>query len=331
MPAVVVRPAAPADVGTPGLLDLLPDHWREGGNRRSLVAVSGDGRVLGHCRGIDNVFHPGSRVYVTELLPDAELAPLMWADVADALLAAQREVSTLPLCLKPDSDDDRLVGLCARNGGVLVQLMPPWRYPVDAALQAWARDHLRTPDGLQAQASGTDRTEEMLDLYVEHYTAQHAAWSPAAEPAVLREENAPDFVPGSTGAFDPRRSTILVRDEELVAHALTWPPEPDGEVEISLQCRPHDGPSARSDMESCLAAAILAAPEGSTLLIDSHAVEALESAMLKDVPRPEGDLPDTWTAIVAFPVAGGPTPIRLPAGRVPAAAQPFAAALHSGH
>ncbi|WP_154792809.1 hypothetical protein [Occultella kanbiaonis] len=72
-----VRPATTADVETSRgrFDDLLPDRWRGGNNRRSFVAVDPDGRVLGHCRGIDNDFHPASRVLVLEVLPDVEQVP----------------------------------------------------------------------------------------------------------------------------------------------------------------------------------------------------------------------------------------------------------------
>lgn len=324
MPPLSTRSATAEDVPAPGLPDLLPDHWRDGENRRSVVAVDERGRILGHCRGIDNVFHPDSRTCVLEILPDAELGEEDWCTVAAALLTAQRSVSTLPLRLKPTSDDARLVEVCARLGGVLVQLMPPWRYRVDEALLAWADAHSSTPDNLEAVPAETDLREEMLDLYVEHYTAQHARWSPAAAPATLRTENAPDVVPGTEGAYDPERSTVLLREGHLVAQALVWPAEPDGGTEVTLQSRPHEGPTARTDMEACLAAAVLAAPEGTTLLIDSHAGEVLESAMLQDVPGPEDE---EWTAIVALPVPGGPAPIPLRDDRVPEAARAFAAAL----
>ena len=323
MSALTTRPATAADTADPAFDDLLPDRWREGDNRRSLVATDAAGTLLGHCRGIDNVFHPDSRTLVLEIRPDAP-----WAEVADALLEAQIAVSTLPLHVKPSAHEPELAALCARHGSVLVQLMPPWRYVVGQALRDWAREHLTTHDCLTATDLSTASSStgvgegslrvQMLDLYVEHYTAQHSRWSPAAAPEQLRAENAPGFAPGGEVSFDPSRTTLLLRDGALVAQALAWPPEPDGGTEITVQSRPHEGPTAREDMEACLAAVITRSADGDLLLIDSHVSEELESAMMRDLPGPDSHPEDTWTAIVAIPVPGGPAPIPLPSGRIPA-------------
>lgn len=219
MSELTTRPATATDAADPAFEDLLPDRWREGENRRSLVATDEAGSLLGHCRGIDNVFHPNSRTLVLEVRPDAP-----WAEVADALLEAQIAVSTLPLHVKPSAHEAALAALCARHDGVLVQIMPPWRYVVGPALRDWAREHRTTHDGLTATDLPTASCsigaedgavrEQMLDLYVEHYTAQHARWSPAVAPEQLRAENAPDFTPGGEGSFAPSRTTFLVRDAQ---------------------------------------------------------------------------------------------------------------------
>lgn len=317
MPSLTSRPATETDVATPGLADLLPDRWREGGNRRSVVATDRTGRVLGHCRGIDNDYHPDSRTLVMEILDDDRRGSPSWADVADALVEAQVQISTLPLHLKPMEHELELVDLCARHDGVLVQLMPPWRYIVDTAMRTWAARHRATQDGLTAGAAGSSRSEEMLDLYVEHYTAQHASWSPAASPSQLRAENAPQFVPATAGAFDPGRSTVLTRAGRISAQALVWPAADDGGAEITLQSRPYEGPTAREDMEACLAMVIEHSIEGDVLLIDSHAGEVLETAMMRAVPGPAPHPTDTWTAIVALPVPSAPSPTPLPPGALP--------------
>lgn len=315
---VTARPATAADTKAASLTDLLPDCWREGNNRRSLVAVDQVGRVLGHCRGIDNDFHPDSRTFVWEILEEEHLGDSSWAEVADALLGAHVEVSTLPLRLKPSAEETELIEVCARHGGILVQFMPPWRYVVDVPLRAWAAEHRATTDGLAAEPAGEARGEEILEVYVEHYTAQHARWSPAAEGPRLRAENAPDFVPGTAGSFDPARSTVLVRAGRIVAQALVWPPDEDGAVEVTLQSHPHEGPTARQDMEACLAGVVERSAEGNVLLIDSHLTEELESAMVRDLPGPPPHPGDTWTAIVGIPVPGGPDPLPLPRDLVPA-------------
>lgn len=319
---LITRAAMPTDAGA--LDDLLPDHWREGNNRRSLVATDQTGRVLGHCRGIDNDFHPSSRVAVMEVSADKDRGSVSWADVADALIEAQVGVSTLPLELKLNAHQRELIDLCARHNGVLIQLMPPWRYVVDARLRAWAETHRITSDGLTADTARDLRVEEMLDLYVEHYTAQHASWSPAADPATLRIENASGFVPGTPGAFDPTRSTFLIRAGRIAAQALAWPSDDEGGVEITLQSTPYQGPAAREDMEACLAGVIGRSAENDALLVDSHMSESLETGMMSAVPGPPPHPADSWTAIVALPVPGGPAPKPLPAERVPEAAAAFA-------
>ncbi|MGP4978252.1 hypothetical protein [Brachybacterium tyrofermentans] len=313
MPTLTVRPTTTADAADPVFGNLLPDRWREGDTCRSVVATDSSGGLLGHCRGIDNSFHPDSRSLVLEVL---EGEP--WTEVADVLLEAQIAVSTLPLRLKPAAHEPELLDLCARHGGVLVQLMPPWRYVVGDAMRTWAAEHRTTNDGLRAGHVDDARREEMLDLYVEHYTAQHARWSPAARPTELRAENAPDFAPGGAGSFDPTRSVVLMREKQIVAQALAWPPEPDGGLEISLESTPHGGCAAREDMEACLAAVIDRSADGDVLLIDSHVTEELESSMMRDVPGPPPHPADTWTAIVGIPVPSGPAPTPLTDAQIPA-------------
>ena len=51
---------------------VLPDRWAQGGDRRSFVAEL-DGAVLGHCRGVDSSFHPGSRTFILQVDPDLPL------------------------------------------------------------------------------------------------------------------------------------------------------------------------------------------------------------------------------------------------------------------
>lgn len=321
MLSLTTRAAMPADVGS--FKGLLPDRWREGNNRRSVVATDQAGRVLGHCRGIDNDYHPGSRMAVIVIAADEHRGPASWADVADALVEAQLGVSTLPLHLKVKAHEPELIDMCARHGGVAIQLMPPWRYVVDTRMRSWAETHHLTSDGLAADVAGDLRPEEMLDLYVEHYTAQHASWSPAADPATLRAKNTPDFVPGAAGAFDPARSTVLIRSGRIAAQGLAWPSDDDGGVEISLHSTPYQGPTAREDMEACLAAVIDRSGDGDVLLVDSHVSESLETAMMGAVPDPPPHPAETWTAIVALPVPGGPAPKPLYLRHVPEAATPF--------
>lgn len=313
------RPARPGDA-SPGLPDLLPDRWRDGGNRRSIVALDEDG-VLGHCRGIDNVFHPDSRVLILETLPS--LASCQRGQVEDALVRAQIAVSDLPLRVKPAADEPDRISLCVRHGGVLVQLMPPWRYEVGPALRRWS-DSRRPRDA--APGPRTPSPEDalaMLDLHVAHYRHQHARWSPAAAPAVLRAESAEDFRGGAPGAFDPDRSVVLMRGGHPAAQALVWPAEVDGAREVTLQHRPEAGSTARADLESCLAEVVRISRDGDVLLIDTHVTEDVEVEIARDLPSPPPERAGPWSAIVAIPVPGGPEPVTLPAGRIPSALTAF--------
>lgn len=320
-PPVTARPATTSDAATAGFPDLLPDRWRAGDNRRSFVAVDAGSRVLGHCRGIDNVFHPASRTLVLETAP---LDDARSEQVEDVLVAAQIDASALPLHAKPE-EGSTLVDLCRRHGGVLIQLMPPWRCTVDPSLRAWAAAR-PAGDELRAGPLGQASPEAVLDLHVEHYRAQHATWSPAAPASQLRHLNAPDITGGSADGLDPDLSTVLVRDGELCAQALVWPAEQDGAREVSLQCREPGAPASRAEMEACLAAVIDQVPDGTVLLIDSHVTEPVESAMMRDL-RAEHPVLGPWSAIVAIPVPGGPAPIPLPAASVPAEAEALVRAL----
>ncbi|MBZ2198089.1 GNAT family N-acetyltransferase [Occultella gossypii] len=308
-----VRPAIPADVerSRDRFDDLLPDRWRRGNNRRSFVAVDPDGRVLGHCRGIDNDFHPASRVLVVDLLPEAR-----GHGVDDELLRAQVAVSSLPLHLKLTEPDRDLRALAERHGGVAIQAMPPWRYLVGPELRAWAAAQ-PPPEGSVGPIRNTER-EAALELFLENYTAQHAAWSPAAPIDRLKTEFAADFTAGSDNAFDPVSSVALRRHDRLAAQALLYLPDPEdpsGGRELGLQSRPYAGPGARADLEACLAAVIGRAADGDVLLIDSHLTERTEFQMMEQVPGPAPG--GSWTAIVAIGVPGGTEPIPLPRDLIP--------------
>lgn len=68
-------------------------------------------------------------------------------------------------------------------------------------------------------------------------------------------------------------------------------------------------------MEACLAGVVDRCGDDDVLLVDSHVTEAVETAMMLDVP---GRFPgDGWTAIVALPVPGGLRPAAMPPGLLP--------------
>lgn len=359
-PALTVLPASPAHVeGAAGEFpDLLQDGWRDGGNRRSFVAVadagessfgSGHGQecreenprghtaddqnrdsgehgqddtprrphVLGHCRGHDNAYHPGSRILALETLPESDLPPgVSPADVEDALLSAQITVSDRPLRMKIYAHMQRERDLAIRHSGIAVQVTPPWRYVVGPELREWADDHRTAHDAEVRQIQEHDR-ESVRDLEAEHYVAQHAAWSPSAPAAVMRELFAEHHDPASEEAYDPQRSVALERGGEIVAAALLWPLEADLDGrEVTLLALPYDGPRSREDKELCFAALIASSCDGETLLVDSHLTERTEAAMMREIPGLVGTSED-WMAIVAIPVSEGPGPIPFPRALVP--------------
>lgn len=127
--------ASDADRCAQTTLDVLPDHWRAGGNRRSFVAVHA-GRVVRHVRGIDNRFHPGSRVLVLQVHPGYRNQ-----GIGSALCSAQIAVSRLPLRLKVYASMKAQRALARRFGGVVVQATPPWRYAMTHQLRRWAEMH----------------------------------------------------------------------------------------------------------------------------------------------------------------------------------------------
>lgn len=294
-----VRPAAVTDA-SPLLPDLLPDRWRDGGNRRSFVALR-NGEVLGHARGIDNAIHPDSRVLVLEVRPDVADP----SEAARALTSAVLAASDRPLHLKVRESMTLERDLVRTFGGVPIQAMPPWRYPVSPELRVWATEHRGRVDSL-----GPDDAVEVLTLLVRHYVDQHVSWSPA-DPRALRTALASDVEPGG---HDPDRSVLLRRDGRVVAAGLVWPEDPESErveQEVTLVCKRHGDPAGRADLEACLAGVVDRSPDGAVLLVDSHVTEEVESGMVADVPGPMVD-DDGWTVIVALPVDGGPAPIPLP-------------------
>ncbi|QCR18763.1 hypothetical protein [Agrococcus sp. SGAir0287] len=303
-----VRPATASDA-LAAAFDLERDRWRDGGNRRSFVAVDDDGALLGHCRAIDNRVHPGVRTLVLETSPDADDA------VAIALLDAQLAVSTLPLRCKPTRLDTTLLALARQRAGRVVQLMPPWRYPVSPALRRWAASRSTPGDARIVSIDAADRAA-VAALFVEHYARQHASWSPTAEPAVLHEAFADLLLADGPDARDEHRSVALLRDGALVAQAIVDPPADDGS-EVVLQALPRGGATARQDLEACLAETIRRSRDGQTLLVDAHLTEADEMALVAGLPSPPAAQAGEWTAIVAIPLPGAEPPAGLAAADVP--------------
>ena len=318
---VRVRPATAADAAahdagaTPWAESgVLADRWRTEGNRRSLVAVEGDGGhevLIGHCRGINNVFHPDSRVCVLEVRPDRRRR-----GIGRALLEAQRAVSDVPLHLKVGSGDAALRGLALAAGGTAIQAMPPWRRVVGPELRAWARE--RTGAVRAQMITSADRTA-VAALEADHYIAQHATWSPAAGWDTLLEEMAEGHQADSPSAYDPRRSVVVRREGVVTAAALVRPEENHhGQrgCEVTLLARPYDGAHARADKEACLAAVVERSADRDVLMIDSHLTERVESAMMSEVPGLDDD--SGWMAIIAVT----PTPGRLRPGAEPIGLDP---------
>ncbi|TDE91667.1 hypothetical protein EXU48_16165 [Occultella glacieicola] len=197
-----------------------------------------------------------------------------------------------------------------------IQAIPPWRYLVGPELRDWPASRPR-PAGSVGPIRDAER-DAALEVFLEHDTAQHAAWSPAAPMRWLRAEFAADFTAGSDTAFDPGASVALRRDGRLVAQALLYPPDPEdpaGGRELGLQSRPYAGPDARADLGACLAAVIGLAGDGEALLIDCHLTERAEYRMMEQVPGPAPG--GGWTAIVAIGVPGGRVPVPLPRDLLP--------------
>lgn len=292
---------------------LRPDRWRRNRNARSFIAIEDDG-VVGHCVAVDNAFHPGSRVLDLEVIPERRRC-----GIGSALLQAQLDVSTAPPHLKVDESMTAVRALAAAFGAVPVQACPPWRYPVTEELRQWAAEHRGS-----ARSIRDGERNALLDLYVAHYRAQHASWSPAAEPIALRGEFAADFEASGDDGFDPVRCAVLERAGQLVASALVWPYDAlHGGYEVGLETRRYNDPRSRADMEQCLAHVIDTSPDREVLLIDSHLTEDVEFAMVHDLPRPtqgeDATSPTSgeWMTILAIPVPGGPAPIRLLRSLVP--------------
>lgn len=321
--AFTVRPATAEDVasGHARFHGIQRDRWADGGNRRSFALLDADGTVAGHCRGIDNDFHPDSRTLVFHVAPE-----LHGTEAEAALLQAQVEASTLPLRSKPAEKDTAMRALLARFDSVLVQLMPPWRYTVGPELRAWASGLLAEEPprpGLRIIPAGEVDLEAIREMEVEHYTAQHASWSPAAAPEVLRAEFAEDHDPGSEDAWDRARSRAVVdADGTLLAAALVWgelgsaedPATGDGAPELVHLSSPYDGQEAFALKLRAIAAVVEAAPDGADLCIDSHLSMREEFAAISTIP---GCTDTQWQAILATPVPDGPDPIALDPALIP--------------
>lgn len=316
---ILVRPATKEDAASTAFDDLLPDRWREGGNRRSLVAVDGvSGCLLGHCRGIDNEAHPGSRVLVIEVADD-----VTGSAVHEALLRAQVALSTLPLHTKPRERDAALLAALRAVGAVTVQLMPPWTRQVGPELREWA-DTVRA-EPVPAPLQGRDRLivpadavdpDGLLDMEVEHYVEQHASWSPAASTEAMRAFLAEGHEPDSEDSWDRSRSLALTVDGGLRAAVLLFPQGEGEPPELSLISRPYAGPTSWWAKRRLLAEVVASLDDGDRFCADSHLSMREEYELMRSVPG-LADPEEGWTAIVAVPVPGGPQPITLDPSLIP--------------
>lgn len=314
---IAIRPAEPRDVdrARDTFADLLPDRWREGGNRRSFVAVriyelpdgepkpSSVAQIVGHARGIDNAVHPGSRTLVFETVPE-----LHGTEAERDLLRALLATSPLPLHSKPEQKDTALRALLVSMDSVLVQLMPPWRYRVDADLKAWAQSRLDASDGdcLLVPAASQPQ-EQILALEVEHYIAQHKTWSPTAARADLFEQLADDHDPASEATWDHDHSwAVTTPDGQLKAAALVWGAVKSAETassgqsapEVSHLSYPYSSPQAWKNKLRAIAGVIRSVPVGTELCIDSHLSMRDEFAAIETIPGVDSD-DGEWCAIVA--------------------------------
>lgn len=338
MASIVIRPAEPEDVdrARDTFSDLLPDRWRDGGNRRSFVAVrnhdscacdpepSSAEEVVGHCRGIDNAAHPSSRTLVFEVLPD-----LHGTEAERKLFRTLLNTSRLPLRSKPERKDAALRALLVSLDSILIQLMPPWRYRVDKQLKAWARSTLdAASDDYRLVPAALEPPERLIALEVDHYIAQHEPWSPTASRADLIEYLAEDHDPTSETTWNHDHSwAVTTQDGHLKAAALVWgdvrpaeqPSCGDAAPEVGHLSRPHSSPEAWTNKLSAIAGVIHSVPVGTELCIDSHLSMREEFAAIGTIPGVDRDAGE-WCAIVATPPPGGLTPVSLDPALIPDAA-----------
>lgn len=205
---LTVRPATATDATVwPGV---QPDRWRGGGNRRSFVAEV-DAELVGHCRGIDNDVHPASRVLVLEVEPAHR-----GHGVGTALLAAQVGVSDRPLRAKLTTEMPAALALARRFGAVVEQACPPWRRNIDPEVRAWADAHRDAGPGLQIRPPCPRDLPALARLATDHYIAQHAGWSPAADRETLLALTMEDY---TVDGLDVRLSRVAVHEGRLVAAA----------------------------------------------------------------------------------------------------------------
>ena len=304
-----------------------------GGNRRSFVAVRqsstkagrdssrGDEEILGHCRGVDNAAHPGSRTLVFEVSPE-----ILGTAAEEALLKAQIDCSDRPLRSKLMQKDQSLRALLAKFDSVLVQLMPPWRYTVDAELRAWSEKVIsESSPEVQVVPASQVEAATLHEMEVDHYIAQHESWSPAAERSILLDLLAEDHDPTSDGSWNRVCSTAVVSDRgDVLAAALVW-----GAVELSqVESSGNEAPevvylsrsygSRESWKHKLLAVAgvIASVPVGTELCIDSHLSMVDEFKSIGSIPGVDHESGD-WTAIVSTPVTNGALPIALDPALVP--------------
>lgn len=149
------------------------DRWR-----RTLLAVSAEGAVLGAGTVARNRVHPKRLSAVVEVA-----AAHRRQGIGSALLTAARSLRPLPLAGKVFEDDVRGLSFARGHGGVSYARCPGLSFsaPYDE-LTRWARAQ---PIPSACRVGSIARSGQLLDAWSQLYVSIHADWSPTAEDAVL--------------------------------------------------------------------------------------------------------------------------------------------------
>lgn len=284
-------------------LEVLPDKWASGCNRRSFVAVDKNARVVGTCRGIDNIFHPQARTLFLDITPEID-----FLSVAIPLVQQQKLVSDKALHLKIPESNIALLQLAKAFNAHFYQACPPYEYIVSAEMKQWADKILNhhaehAPNENTASLQIMPITKEnlglALEVWVDGYIMQHKDWNATADKTVLLTHFSHDYNPISP-ALDISRSYLIMQGDTVIGSAQIWPDDEPNNSEITISYLATDYATVTNIFQLGIAATISRATVGEVICIDSHWTLPHEFNVMSQFRQHWGTKDKAWTLLVAL-------------------------------
>lgn len=288
---MIIRPLVEADLRSiEALLGEEPDalfaaqyHPMHGPDRdgelwrRSRVAVSPDGNVVGAISVLRNPSHSGRFSVSLEVRPDHRRQ-----GIGTALVEVARGLRSepLPLSAKAHTTDLAAMALLQAVGGRIYQQCPGRRPdPTSPEIRSWAGTQA-VPGGVRLDPLNGVTADALAVAWVAQYLWSHEAWSPVTSPDTLAQR-----LREGLADLDPATSTGAWIGDELVATNLVLR-EPDGAVTLVAETIRRDQPDGVRLVAAALARCmtLLGDAAVTNVLIDGHESDLHLAPVLATLP-----------------------------------------------